>query len=504
MDDKPRPGRWLTIGALVALTIVYQLKVLEPTPEHQEEIRYANLSALPAGSALLTYIGTLLSGPLRGLAITWLWMEYDELAYNQRRYMEAVTYLKLILKLNPRNPEVWATLGNDLCYNLQSVAPPSQQWPLYKEGLLVLREGVEAIPTSGYLAHELGWKMLHKVSWEPGRFTEGIIDHVTNDDELQAALSPDGTWDGQRRTPFMLAKPWFRYARDKLDEEMTRKQREAIYTQMGLLMSPSLMDMYIMYCDYRQAMYEWYPPRRRHDAALAHLRDAMDQVGVISKRYGDWISIIYERRSDMYKLIEDILRFEAAAPKEPGPQDPPEARAAYVEHLSQSLRRMETLLTEFETLDEGYVYTRAQDLKRRLTRDSGELDDFPFCARFLGVPKDQPVELPANLSPAGSDLDVFLLILPPVAPDAPSKTPDPVPSSVEVFNGAGVPIHVRVVAFAQGRFEPLSEAVVQPREMQGFSEIMLDYKKTTFLMVSPARLPEGGSDPLPYLVRRLK
>ncbi|MBL8764464.1 MAG: hypothetical protein JNM07_09370 [Phycisphaerae bacterium] len=103
-------------------------------------------------------------GAFRGVFVNYLWMRANQLK-EEGKYHEAVDLSKMITKLQPRFPRVWAFHAWNLAYNISvATQTPEERWQWVNAGINLLRDqGIPANPGDLLLHRELAWMFIHKL-----------------------------------------------------------------------------------------------------------------------------------------------------------------------------------------------------------------------------------------------------------------------------------------------------------------------------------------------------
>ncbi len=145
-----------------------------------------------------------LPGAMRALMIDYLWIRSEQLK-REGKIFDAIQLARLIGKLQPRLPGVWANRAWNLAYNISvTESDPARRWHWVSAGVKLLRdEGLRYNPKSLDLYRELSWIYFHKMGglsddmhWDYKRY------HAADFHRLLGAPPFGGTWktgpDGKR------------------------------------------------------------------------------------------------------------------------------------------------------------------------------------------------------------------------------------------------------------------------------------------------------------------
>ena len=103
-------------------------------------------------------------GPLRGLAINFLWLRSDQLM-QEGKLFEANQLSQLITTLMPHYPEVWSYHAWNMAYNISVMTHTREErWDWVNKGVTLLRDkGIAINPRSAKLYRQLSWVYFHKI-----------------------------------------------------------------------------------------------------------------------------------------------------------------------------------------------------------------------------------------------------------------------------------------------------------------------------------------------------
>lgn len=138
-------------------------------------------------------------GPFRGLWITALWIQADQLKQESRFY-DALQRAEWICKLQPRMANVWGFQAWNMAYNISVTKhTPEERWRWVTNGAHLLQlQGIPLNPRNIGLYKELSWIYFHKIG--------DIMDdmHWSYKRELAAEYekllgAPDMTWTTEQQ-----------------------------------------------------------------------------------------------------------------------------------------------------------------------------------------------------------------------------------------------------------------------------------------------------------------
>ncbi len=149
----------VVIGALVGANLLDgPMRRVRPTPMTARGDGHADPSAVQPTMLMASL------GPIRGLAINFLWLRSDQLK-QEGKLFEANHLSQMITTLMPRYPEVWAYHSWDLAYNISVLTHTREErWDWVNKGISLLRDrGLVINPKASKLYRQLSWMYLHKV-----------------------------------------------------------------------------------------------------------------------------------------------------------------------------------------------------------------------------------------------------------------------------------------------------------------------------------------------------
>ncbi len=157
MHRIPLPVALLVAALVLGLLLPLQDAIIER--QKVEDIHDVSpLEAVEPGQ----FVGTVLIGGFRMLAIDALWYRYLD-RFDERDYFEMRALASLITKLQPRFEEVWVFHGWMLAYNVAATeTDPEARWKWVHQGIEVLQEGRRRNPRSWRVAFQTGWTYFHK------------------------------------------------------------------------------------------------------------------------------------------------------------------------------------------------------------------------------------------------------------------------------------------------------------------------------------------------------
>jgi len=462
--------RGIVLGLVVVLMMGLQHYGLEKQPETVSEAPMKRLSGLPASEVLPTYIASLFFGAFRAVAVDILWIQLRKVE-EEKRWYERREILKLISYVQPRNPEVWSHLGWHSAYNVANgFTDPEKSWEWVKFGLLWLRRGISVLPNNPYLKDQLAYTLWHKAAWKDGELDMALLKRIEADDELQAALLPDGVNPGTRRNAFEIAILWLDLAREQIMDKETNYE----LTQMGLYLYPDSMDGYIRYCLMLAGMYEWRLDHRDEakEYFLRAKRQCEDMVARApdstlpapgGRKYRNLISTIFADWAKIYALYPQIIDLEF------------KARSRRYEDELELLKVLQGAILKYGPIDEQWLWSRYNPhallnrLKQSLSKgeDVQEWND-GMDMGYQITPGPDPLR--ANLAPPGLDVDWYWIpVYVPAVPEGvepPTLPPRPVKIKVNIVRPEGPCLPLKVT-FHDFQRNPLpSEVITTSRALE--------------------------------------
>lgn len=114
-------------------------------------------------SKTLILLLTLLGG-FRGIVSEVIWFRMDRLQ-DEGRYSELAQLADVLVKLEPKAPEVWTFAAWNLAYNVSVMMPThADRWRWVEAGLRLLRDdGLALNPSEPALYREIAWLFLSKI-----------------------------------------------------------------------------------------------------------------------------------------------------------------------------------------------------------------------------------------------------------------------------------------------------------------------------------------------------
>jgi tetratricopeptide (TPR) repeat protein len=163
-------SRWRKQILLLFVLLLPQMFLLRLCEHYIKQLRREyQLTPTPLHPSLdvPSFIGTILLGGFRALAIDFLWMRSSTLQ-RKGEWWELRPLIELIAYLQPNQIQVWAFNAWNLAYNISVCEmDPQDQWRWVKEGMDFLRKGIEKNPQNYYLWWYLANIHMHKIPQNP-------------------------------------------------------------------------------------------------------------------------------------------------------------------------------------------------------------------------------------------------------------------------------------------------------------------------------------------------
>lgn len=171
---------WFLLG-LYLLPFLVAIHFLNENIAQQRQDYHLKPSPLKPSLDVPSFVGTVLLGGFRAVAIDFLWVRATTL---QRlgEWWELNTLFELIAYLQPNQVEVWAFNAWNLAYNISvDEVYPGEQWLWIKKGIDFLEEGIQKNEHSYYLPWYMAVIYSHKIPQNayfekasPDRFKKAI------------------------------------------------------------------------------------------------------------------------------------------------------------------------------------------------------------------------------------------------------------------------------------------------------------------------------------------
>jgi hypothetical protein len=264
---------------------------------------------------------------------------------------------------------------------------------------------------------------------------------------------------------------------------------------MGILIDPVGLEGWVWHAMFYQAMLEWQ--RGRHDSSLWWLTQRLiPHNEQYVNRQGEAISYIYTLRLAMARDLIGIVERHRELSRSGAPGD-----------VGRFLDLAQQFTQLHETLDDGFVRREVENIRRRvllalsgdnpdpklLARESGEINDFFFCATTL-MPNSH---FPGWIWPGDSDLDLFYLAPPQTEEGAVTPLSRRVRFTLTNQTLPGVEpkrLHLRVVGEWMGEKVFHDDALIEPGNTHLFDK-PVDASHYILLFITAV---DGAPQPVGY------
>ncbi|MBI3099704.1 MAG: hypothetical protein HYY93_15955 [Planctomycetes bacterium] len=317
-------------GALVATQLA-----IDASPEKIETVRANPYQELPPTDYLTEYLGTMLIGGFKPIAVDFLWMRCTTLE-EQKQFQEIKTILSLISRLQPWSEQVWSYIAWNLAFNIaHQAATPEERWRWVSEGILTAKEGARRNPGSFKLKHDVGFLYYYRVPQQ-----KDLKRRVYAETQLDC---------------YEHARNWFQMAKSQAEGSVGRRYE---------------FDSFILDC----LLHHIFEAASRHqyEEALSSAASASSYARSIATTYGQHI-LFWERRGEVPTESVPALESERAM-WEAEQRGDLEAAARY---RVEAFGRYAMLLRRFNGLNLGAVEDRMEELLE--AHVIGEA--FPRCDR---------------------------------------------------------------------------------------------------------------------------
>lgn len=180
---------------LLFLLVLGLLGATAPLKTKMKEVRgdsgESPLQAMEPG----VFMGTLLMGPFRSLAVNYLWVKADKMRL-QGKFFQEKALLELISRLQPYLPEIWIANGYNQVYNISlSFRDKERQWEWIQSGMKFLKKGVDLNPQNSDLRFDLAYYAYHRLRYKPNQRVErdpGKLTYFQEQFMKDKELNPEG------------------------------------------------------------------------------------------------------------------------------------------------------------------------------------------------------------------------------------------------------------------------------------------------------------------------
>jgi tetratricopeptide (TPR) repeat protein len=203
---------------------------LDHTPEHRSRERSDPMSgsSAPPANVIGAYVGTMVLGGLKSVAINMLWMRWSTLR-SEKKHFEMIALGDVINALQPYNEEVWSYIAWEMAYNIsigEHADDTDLAWEWVSAGLDRLEDGARTLPDSIYLYYQRAEILMRRLMQKD---RDGVT--TSNRDYFLAAAR-----EKYGRSPFTEARDLLTTGLAKFD---------SLETDGGVLRAKSPMGLYI-------------------------------------------------------------------------------------------------------------------------------------------------------------------------------------------------------------------------------------------------------------------
>lgn len=253
-----RFGGPLVAACAFGVLLVTQ-QAIDRSPEKIETVEANPYQNLPPTDYLTEYLGTMLVGGFKPIAVDFLWMKCTTLE-EEKQFQEIATILALISKLQPWSEQVWSYIAWNLSFNIAHQAEtPEERWRWVREGINFAKEGVRRNPGSSKLKYDVGFLYYYRIPQQA---------------DLKRRVYAETQLDCYEH-----ARNWFTMAKSQAEGWAGRRYE---------------LDSFILDC----LLHHVYEAASRHqyDEAIDSARSASSYARSIVKIYGQNI-LFWERRA---------------------------------------------------------------------------------------------------------------------------------------------------------------------------------------------------------------
>lgn len=201
---------WIALLIFGLLGLTYPLQ--KWLRDHRRSLAKSPTPPLRPGE----FVGTLLLGSLRALAVDLLWVRAEKLRV-EGKFFEELALLELLSELQPHLPMVWDANGYNLAYNVSlTFKDQKKQWEWMRKGILFLQRGLQKNPENGYLEKSLAFLYWHRLNQTSrGRY----VRNPYMDTYFRREFLKDTELNPQGNHPYYHALYWSERAIKHLAEE---------------------------------------------------------------------------------------------------------------------------------------------------------------------------------------------------------------------------------------------------------------------------------------------
>ncbi|MCC6740946.1 MAG: hypothetical protein IT452_18045 [Planctomycetia bacterium] len=159
---------WFPLFAALLCCVVFAQRRLDSMPEKQELAATNPFGKLPPAQYMAEYVGSMLLGGMRAVAIDYLWIQYMK-AEKARNYVEVNAILEILLRLQPNFAEIWQHLAWAKAYNIAAQQESEdERWLWVKSALEDSDQSIRRNPSSEKLLFHKGYMLFHRLPQEQG------------------------------------------------------------------------------------------------------------------------------------------------------------------------------------------------------------------------------------------------------------------------------------------------------------------------------------------------
>ncbi len=154
---------WLVVAAcILPLLAVLQVRLGE-MPEQVELQEAAPFEELPPSDFLMEYVGSIMLGGFRAIAVDFLWIRAERLT-KEKKWEELRTVYEAIARLQPRMVEVYIHNSWNMAYNVSNLfEDPETKVKWVQAGIQYAKRGMRLNPREEKLPHHVGYLYWHRV-----------------------------------------------------------------------------------------------------------------------------------------------------------------------------------------------------------------------------------------------------------------------------------------------------------------------------------------------------
>ncbi|MBI3267906.1 MAG: hypothetical protein HYZ53_02710 [Planctomycetes bacterium] len=204
----PRSGplRWygpFAIAALLLLAAGGCLRLIDREfAEERSAISGVNpFEQPPPDQYMVEYLSSILLGGFKAIAVDYLWVHAIQLQ-QQKRFEEIPLLLGAIVRLQPKQPEIWIHNSWNMSYNIAAqYDDPAEKWKWVEGGIKLLKDGLKTNPRNPDIEYWIGYTYWHRIPQQ---------------DELVRLCE-----EKEGRDPFELAVEWLAKAQaDRITKKL--------------------------------------------------------------------------------------------------------------------------------------------------------------------------------------------------------------------------------------------------------------------------------------------